>query len=104
MPKRSYNRRSDEQIIGDLQAKISKLEARIEAKKRGDSPVLKEIPKLRRTLGRFAQLCMDSQREDLSNTVLAFLTTLETQARQKHEGPRGARHHEPQPRHQELEV
>lgn len=103
MAKRSYNRRSDEQIIGDLQAKIERLEARLESKKRSDSPVLKEIPKLRRSLGKFAQLCMDNQREDLSNTVLAFLATVETQARQKHEPARFQRS-EAQHRPQEIEV
>ena len=82
MAKRSYNRRSDEQIIGDLQNKISKIEARLEARQRKDSPVLKDIPKVKRTLAKFAQLCMDHHRKDLSNTVMAFLSTLEVQARQ----------------------
>ena len=82
MEKRSYNRRSDEQIITELQSKIQKIEARLHAKKRKDSPVLKEIPKLKRNLAKFAQLCMDHNRKDLSNTVLAFLATLEQQARQ----------------------
>lgn len=82
MGKRSYNRRTDEQIIGDLQDRIKKIENRLEARKRKDSPVLKEIPKVKRMLGRFAQVCVDHERGDLSNTALAFLATLERQARQ----------------------
>jgi hypothetical protein len=82
MTRRSYNRRSDDQIINELQDRIKLIERRIEAKVRTDSPVLKEIPKMKRALARFAQLCMDHRRNDLSNTVLAFMTTLELQARQ----------------------
>ena len=94
MAKRSYNRRSDDQIINDLQGRIKQLEERIEARKRTDSPVLKEIPKVKKTLARFAQLCMDNHRGDLSNTILAFLSTLESQARQR-PGARSARMAEP---------
>ena len=86
MNKRAYNRRSDNQIIGDLESRIEKIQARIQARERRDSPVLKEIPKVRRTLARFAQLCMDHERNDLSNTALAFLATLEQQARTAPEG------------------
>ena len=88
MTRRSYNRRSDDQIIHELQDRIKLIERRIEAKVRTDSPVLKEIPKVKRALARFAQLCMDHRRNDLSNTVLAFMATIEVQARQvPGEGP-----------------
>ena len=82
MAKRTYNRRSDDQIIDELQNRIQEIEKRIESKTRTDSQVLKEIPKLRRNLARFAQVCMDNRRHDLSNTVMAFLATLENQARE----------------------
>jgi len=81
MTKRAYNRRSDDEIIGDLQARIETIQARIQARERRDSPVLREVPKIKRTLARFAQLCMDHDRKDISNTALAFLATLEQQAR-----------------------
>ena len=81
MSKRSYNRRTDDQIIHELQSRIRKIETRIESRSRSDSPVLKEIPKVKRALARFSQLCMDHERTDLSNTVQAFLATLEQQAR-----------------------
>ncbi len=81
MTKRSYNRRTDEELIEALEDKIKQIEARKEAKERRDSPVLKEIPKVKRKLSSFAQLCMDHDRHDLVNTVMAFLTTLESQAK-----------------------
>lgn len=82
MAKRSYNRRTDEEIIDDLQNRIKQIESRVAARQRKDSPVLKEIPKVKRMLGKFAQTCVDHGRGDLSNTALGFLATLERQARQ----------------------
>jgi len=82
MAKRSYNRRTDDEIIVELQSRIKKIESRIESRTRPDSRLLKEIPKIKRSLARFSQLCMDHERTDLSNTVQAFLATLEQQARQ----------------------
>ena len=82
MSKRAYHRRSDDEIIQELQGRIKKIETRIESRTRVDSPVLKEIPRVKRALARFSQLCMDHDRTDLSNTVQAFLATLEQQARQ----------------------
>lgn len=82
MAKRNYRRRSDDEIIAELEARIRDLEARKEAKQRVDTAVLKELPKLKRSLARFSQLCMDHGRKDLSNSVLAFLATIEMQARQ----------------------
>lgn len=97
MAKRSYNRRSDDKVIGDLQAKIDRIEARLVARQRKDSPVLKEIPKVKRQLAKFAQLCMDHDRKDLANTVMAFLSTIDVQARQSPEGSNARGHlHEEQ--------
>ena len=80
MAKRSYNRRSDEQLITDLQDKIRKVEARMVAKQREDAPVLKEVKKLNRNLRKFAQMAVDHERGDLSNMTLAFLAGLERAA------------------------
>jgi len=80
MAKRSYNRRSDEQLITDLQDKIKRVEARMQAKQRTDAPVLKEVSKVNRVLKRFAQLAMDHDRGDLSNMAIAFLSGLERAA------------------------
>ena len=81
MAKRSYNRRSDDEIIEDLQARIRDIERRVEAKQRPDTAVLKDIPRLKKSLAKFSQLCMDNGRKDLSNSVLGFLATLEVQAK-----------------------
>lgn len=80
MAKRSYNRRTDEQLINDLQGKIQRVEARIAARDREDAPVLKEIPKVGRALKRFAQLATDHGRGDVSNMTMAFLSGLERTA------------------------
>jgi hypothetical protein len=82
MAKRSYNRRSDEQLIQDLQDKIHKVETRMKAKQREDAAVLKELPKVNRALRRFSQLSEDHGRSDLSNMTLAFLAGLERSAKE----------------------
>ena len=93
MSKRSYNRRSDDEIIEDLQKRIHSIEARRQAREREDAPVLKAVPKLKKQLAKFAQVCMDHDRSDLSNTVMAFLSTLEVQAKQT---PTPSRSHDQQ--------
>lgn len=77
MSKRSYNRRTSEQIIADLEAQISLQKEKIEAKNKANDPVLKEIPKVRRQLRKFAQVATDGGRQDISNSVTAFLTSLD---------------------------
>jgi len=82
MAKRSYNRRSDDQIIDELESRIKSIEQRMEARRHKESPVLKEFGKVKRSLAKFSQLCMDEQRNDLSNTVMAFLATIDQQVKQ----------------------
>lgn len=80
MAKRTYNRRSDAQLIKDLEKKIASIQGRIEARQRKDAPVLKELPKVQRNLRGFAQKAVDHGREDLSNMTIAFLAGLERAA------------------------
>ena len=87
MAKRSYHRRTDEELIADLQAKIKLVEQRIQAKTRTDAPVLKEITKVGRNLRKFAQMAVDHGRDDLSNMTLAFLAGLQRAAEELPEEP-----------------
>ncbi|MDE0895795.1 MAG: hypothetical protein OSB10_04355 [Planctomycetota bacterium] len=77
MTKRSYNRRTSEQIIADLESQISLQKEKIDAKAKAADPVLKEIPKVRRQLRKFAQQANDGGRKDIGNSVTAFLTSLD---------------------------
>ena len=81
MAKRKYHRRSDEELIAEYETKIRDLEHRVQAKERPDAVVIKELPKFRRQLAKFSQLCMDNQRPDLSNSILAFMCTFDVQAK-----------------------
>ena len=49
----------------------------LEEKDRQDSPVLKQIPKLQNRLRKFAQLCVECGRPDVSNTTIAFVAGLD---------------------------
>ena len=75
--KRSYRRRSDDERIAELESKIDGLKEKIALRERQDSPVLQDIPKVRRRLHAFAQLAIDNGRDDLSNMTVAFLAGLE---------------------------
>jgi hypothetical protein len=80
MAKRKYTRRTDKELIDELQDKIKRVQERLESRQRKDSAVLKELPKVQRCLKRFAQLATDHGRADLSNSTLAFLAGLERAA------------------------
>ena len=75
--KRSYTRRSEDERIADLQEKIQEIKARLESKQRKDSPVLRELVKVRRMLRKFAQTAVDCGRADLALSTEAFVAGLE---------------------------
>ena len=75
--KRPYNRRSDDQRIAELQSKIEELKRKVDNRHRPDQVVVREIPKLQKRLRDFAQLSADNGREDIANTVVAFIAGLD---------------------------
>jgi molecular chaperone GrpE (heat shock protein) len=75
--KRQYNRRSDDERIAELQSKIEELKRKVDTKQRPDLVVVREIPKLQKRLRDFAQLSADNGREDIANTVVAFIAGLD---------------------------
>jgi hypothetical protein len=77
MTKRSYNRRTEEDRIRELEEKLAKVRARLETKQRKDSPVLREAAKIQRSLRKFIQLAQDNGRSDLALSVQAFSAGLD---------------------------
>jgi hypothetical protein len=75
--KRPYSRRSDDERIADLQAKIDELQGRIKKKERKDLPVLREVPRIQARLRKFVQLALDHGRHDLANSAMAYVAGLE---------------------------
>jgi len=75
--KREYHRRSDEERIAELEARIEAVKQRMLHKDRPDEAVLNQIPRLQRNLRKFAQLAMSHGRADLANSTLAFLAGLD---------------------------
>ena len=90
MTKRSYNRRSEEDQIRELQEKIAELKAQAEAKARLDQPVVREWPKAQKALRAFMQVAMDNRREDLAISAQAFMAGIE-RALNPEERSRGSR-------------
>ena len=75
--KRAYHRRSEDQRIADLEAKIKRIKARMEMKQRKDSPVLREVSRIQKVLRRFAQTAQDHGRADLAMSTQAFAAGLD---------------------------
>jgi molecular chaperone GrpE (heat shock protein) len=75
--RRSYQRRSADQRISDLEKKISDLKAKQSARDRKDDPVLREMQKLLKRLKRFIQHAHDHKRPDVANSVMGFKSMLE---------------------------
>jgi phage shock protein A len=86
MAKRTYTRRTDDQRIAELEAKLMKVKERLADKKLRESPIHREVKKVERTLRKFAQTALDNEREDLTNSTLAFLAGLERLAAKVPEG------------------
>jgi hypothetical protein len=71
------NRRSDEERIAALQAKIEMLRSKAVEAARPDQIVLREAPKLHKKLREFAQLAHDHGRNDVANSIVAFMAGLD---------------------------
>lgn len=76
MAKRNYTRRTDEDRIAALAAKIDRIKTRMEMKQRKDSPVLREMVKVQRMLRKFAQTAQDCGRTDIATSAQAFVAGL----------------------------
>ena len=77
MGSRSTSRRSDDERIRELEAKIAEIRAREEAKRKKEDPLIREVPKLQRKLRQFAQLAAQSDRLDVANSATAWVATLD---------------------------
>jgi len=91
MTKRQYTKRTEEQMIADLEAKIAKIKDRQEAKLRKDSPVLKKWGRVKTTLIKFSQLAMDHDRADVANSVTAFLAGTDRLVNEMPKAPKKSR-------------
>lgn len=91
--KRRYRRRSDDERIEELETRIRELQAKVEAKKRQDEPILKDIPRLQKRLRKFSQLAFDHGRHDIANSAVAFATSLSRYHDEAY-GPKATEHPE----------
>jgi len=75
--RRSYQRRSADQRVAELQKKIAELKAKQAAREKKDDPVLRELQKLMKRLKSFVQHAHDHKRPDIANSVMGFKAMLE---------------------------
>jgi len=79
--RRTYSRRTDEDRIKELEAKIAEIREREESKKRKDDPVLRETRKLQGKLRKFGKLAAENERLDIANSVTAWVASLDRMVR-----------------------
>ncbi len=70
-------RRSDEERIAALRAKIEMLRSKAQEAARPDQVLLREAPKIHKRLREFAQLAHDQGRADVANSIVAFMAGLD---------------------------
>ncbi len=75
--RRSYQRRSADQRIAELDQKLAELRAKLSAQEKRDDPVLREIQKLQKRLKSFIQLAHDHKRPDVANSAMGFKAMLD---------------------------
>lgn len=92
--KRNYHRRSDNELIAEMETKIQELRKKIEARARPDQDVLNEVPKLQKKLRSFAQLAMQHGRSDIANSTMAFMAGLDRMKHDEPDNPRARRNGE----------
>jgi len=92
--KRNYHRRSDNELISEMENKIQELRKKIEARARPDQDVLNEVPKLQKKLRAFAQLAMQHGRSDIANSTMAFMAGLDRMKNDEPDNPRARRNGE----------
>lgn len=79
-PKR--HRRTEEEMLRDLEAKLADLRAKAEARKRRDEPMLKASAKLVKAVRKYAEEAQQAGRTDLALSAQAFAAGLERAAAQ----------------------
>lgn len=81
MTKRSYTRRTPEDRLRELEAKLATAKAKLEADKERDSPINREWQKVSKLLRKFIQTASDAGRTDIALSVQAFAAGIERSIR-----------------------
>ncbi len=88
-PKR--HRRTEEELLRDLEAQLARLREKAEARKQREEPIIKSTAKLVKSVRKYAQEAQDAGRTDLSLSAQAFAAGLERAAAQPPAEERGRR-------------
>ncbi|MGD2018277.1 MAG: hypothetical protein PVJ89_09185 [Planctomycetota bacterium] len=73
------SRRTEDEMIAELEEKIRCVESRMKRKEDREQPVRKGFTRFKKHASAFAQLALDDQRTDVANTVLGMLGVVERQ-------------------------
>lgn len=85
MTKRSYTRRTPEERLRELEARLAEAKAKLEAEKERESPLHQEWQKAFKVLRKFIQTASNEGRADIALSVQAFTAGIERSIRMTHE-------------------
>ena len=68
-------------MIAEIEERIRMIEERKRLKEHRESPVSKEFDRFKKHASKFIQSCVDNERNDIANSVLGLLNTIERQAK-----------------------
>ena len=80
--KNGSSRRSEDEMIADLEAKIRQVEDRMKKREKAASPLAKDFERFKKHAAKFAQSCVDNERTDVANTILGAMNVAERQVQQ----------------------
>ena len=79
--KRKRTRKTEDELIAEYEAKIARIEDLKRQEELRSSPVRKDFEKFKKQAAKFAQACVDNQRNDVANSTLALINTIERQVK-----------------------
>ena len=74
-------RKTEDELIAEHKAKIAMIEEKMRNEELRSSPVIKDFEKFKKLAAKFAQTCVDNERQDVANSALALINTIERQVK-----------------------
>lgn len=68
-------------MIAELEERIRLIEERKKRKEIRESPVAKDFERFKKHAAKFVQSCVDNERNDIANSTLALMNTIERQVK-----------------------
>lgn len=76
---RNGKRRSEDEMIAELEAKIEAVQERMKEREVKASPLNKDFGRFKKHAAKFIQACVENGRQDVANSLLGVMNVVERQ-------------------------